>query len=69
MSEWGDYIDLIDKGHFEILADGTGELVFGAIDASLDGETVKYRRRVEYTWQGDCEGDGISGRGVGDPER
>jgi hypothetical protein len=56
-----DYLDLVGPATMTIGDDGRGEIVFGAIEASLD---IKYRlESIRFTWEGSDEGDRISGAG------
>ena len=65
MSEWDiDYIDLIEPGCIEFDDDNLGRLVFGAVFTGIDyrvsesdGTTL-----VELSFDGENEGDPISGR-------
>lgn len=58
-----DYIDCNEPGHFLIAADGTGNFIFGAVEASIDGYYCKETGRFEYTFQGTNDRDPICGRG------
>ena len=62
---WGrDYIDLLERGHFLIAADGTGSFVFGNMCGGIDGYTSKAGSIFEFTWDAVCDdGDRCSGRG------
>jgi hypothetical protein len=58
-------IDLVGPGFIEFGEDGTGQFGFIAVrgwagcrPGERDG-----RRSVEFSWQGDDEGDAVSGRG------
>lgn len=65
MEVWDrDYIDLLERGHFKIAADGTGSFVFGNMRGGIDGYTSECGRIFEFTWDatGD-DGDLHSGRG------
>ena len=58
-------IDLVVPGFIEFGDDGTGELGFIAVRGWMDcrpGERGG-RASVEFSWQGDDEGDEVSGRG------
>ncbi len=58
-------IDLVEPGFIEFAGDGTGELGFIAVRGWMDcrlGERGG-RASVEFSWQGDGEGDEVSGRG------
>ena len=66
MDQWDtDYLDLVEPAHITFSGAANGEIVFGAVNASLD---VRYGARdgaacAEFTWQGFDEGDTASGRG------
>jgi len=63
MELWAkDYIDCNEPGYVKINADGTGEFVFGAVSASIDGEFCKETNRSEYSWEGINDRDPICGR-------
>jgi hypothetical protein len=58
-------IDLVAPGFIEFGDDGTGEFGFIAVRGWMDcrpGERGG-RASVEFSWQGDDEGDEVSGRG------
>ena len=66
MSGWDrDAIDLVEPGFIEFAGDGTGEFVFIAVHGWLDCRGVERDGRpgVEFAWEGDDEGDSVSGRG------
>jgi len=66
MGEWDrDAIDLVEPGFIEFTEDGTGQFRIIAVRAGLDCRSVERNGRpgVEFTWQGDDEGDEVSGRG------
>lgn len=66
MGQWDrDAIDLVAPGFIEFDADDTGEFGFIAVRGSMDCRTVQRggRECVEFSWQGDDEGDDVSGRG------
>ncbi|MGV9747779.1 hypothetical protein ACWDTG_23160 [Rhodococcus zopfii] len=58
-------IDLIEPGFIEFGPDRTGEFGFVALRGSMDCRTTKRdgHTAVEFTWDGDDEGDHVSGRG------
>ncbi|MEJ2689821.1 MAG: hypothetical protein P8130_07705 [Deltaproteobacteria bacterium] len=60
-----DYIDLVGQGHLTIKADGDGELRFGAIESWIDCrvEEVNGVERLEFSFEGEDEGDPVCGRG------
>ena len=58
-----DFIDLIEPGYFLINADDTGEFVFGAVSANIDGCFCTKTKRFEYSWEGSDENDPVCGRG------
>ncbi len=56
-----DYLDLVEPAALVIRADGRGEIVFGALQASLD---VDYGPdEIGFTWAGFDEMDEVSGSG------
>ena len=66
MGEWDrDAIDLVEPGFIEFAEDGTGQFRVIAVRAWLDCRSVERNARpaVEFTWEGDDEGDEVSGRG------
>lgn len=60
-----EYIDLMGPGRLTIKADGDGELRFGAIEALIDCkvEAVGGVERLDFSFEGDDEGDPVCGRG------
>lgn len=60
-----DAIDLVEPGFIEFGGDGTGQFGFIAVRGSMDCHTTEHegRTRTEFTWDGDDEGDPVSGRG------
>lgn len=60
-----DAIDLIEPAFVAFEGDGDGELQFVAVQGQLDWRTSAQGQadRVEFTWEGDDEGDRVSGRG------
>ena len=58
-------IDLIEPGFVEFGQDRTGHFGFIAVQGNMDCRTVptRERPRVEFTWDGDDDGDRASGRG------
>ncbi|MFZ2526300.1 MAG: hypothetical protein WAX14_01410 [Rhodococcus sp. (in: high G+C Gram-positive bacteria)] len=66
MDMWDrDAIDLIEPGFIEFTADKRGEFGFVALRGSMDCRTTKRdgHTAAEFTWDGDDEGDRVSGRG------
>jgi len=64
MDMWDqDYVDLVEPGFFEFGSDGMGSFVFGAVRGWVDARMADRGSRLEYSWQGDCEGDDMCGRG------
>jgi hypothetical protein len=56
-----DYLDLCGPATIIIHANGTGEITFGAVTASLD---VAYSRDdIGFSWNGSDEGDQVEGDG------
>jgi hypothetical protein len=58
------YLDLVELAYLLIRADGRGEILFGALTASLDLEYA--REMVFFNWSGSDEGDQITGSGSAD---
>jgi hypothetical protein len=66
MSGWDrDAIDLVEPGFIEFARDRTGRLGFIAVHGWLDCRPAERNGRtgVEFTWEGDDEGNQVSGRG------
>lgn len=64
MSNWDqDYVDLVEPGYFKFTEEGLGEFVFGAVTGWLDVRVSKSEPYMEFSWQGECEGDDLCGRG------
>lgn len=57
------YVDLMEPGLFQFGSDGMGSFVFGAVRGWLDMRVSEREPAVEFTWQGECEGDDMRGRG------
>jgi hypothetical protein len=59
-----DAIDLAEPGFIEFAKDGTGQFGFIAVRGWMDCRTVERdgRTRIEFSWDGDDEGDQVSGR-------
>ena len=60
-----DAIDLVGPGFIEFAPDGTGQFGFIAVRGWMDCRTTERdgRTRVEFSWEGEDEGDQVSGRG------
>jgi hypothetical protein len=57
-------IDLVGPAYIEIKPDGCGSFRFIAVEGDVDWRhTDNSHRRVEFTWDGNDEGDPRSGRG------
>ncbi|TNC21449.1 hypothetical protein FG385_28440 [Amycolatopsis alkalitolerans] len=66
MDVWDrDAIDLVGPGFIEFTDDATGQFGFIAVHGWMDCRTVNRdgRARIEFSWDGDDEGDQVSGRG------
>ena len=64
METWPqDYVDLDVPGFFEFFEDRLGKFVFGAMIGFIDVRVSHREPFLEYSWQGECEGDDYSGRG------
>jgi len=60
-----DALDLVAPAYFELRGNGRGCFGFIAVEGDLDCRYTDAdgRPRVEFTWEGDDEGDPRSGRG------
>ncbi|MGW4339856.1 hypothetical protein ACWEK5_44830 [Rhodococcus koreensis] len=61
-----DAIDLVEPGFIDFADDGTGQFGFIAVRGAMDCRTTERDDRttvVEFSWDGDDEGDQVSGRG------
>jgi hypothetical protein len=60
-----DAIELLGPALFEFRADGTGNLGFIAVEGYVDWKPSAWHatERVEFSWDGNDEGDAVSGRG------
>ena len=64
MEQWDqDFIDLVEPGYISFKKDGTGEMVFGAVNLSLNWERTG-NGKAEFTFSGFDEMDEVSGRGT-----
>jgi len=66
MDMWDrDAIDLVEPGFIEFAGDGTGQFGFIAVRGWMDCRTTERdgRTTVEFSWDGDDDGDQVSGRG------
>ncbi len=64
MTAWAqNHVDLVEPGYFFFDNEGMGEFVFGAVKGWLDVRVSSQRPFMEFSWQGVCEGDELSGRG------
>ena len=66
MEQWDqDFVDLVVPGHFTFQKDGTGEFQFGAVGGGMDCHEEKRngRDRLEFSWEGDDDGNPVCGRG------
>jgi hypothetical protein len=66
-----DALDLVESAYFEFDDRGRGCFGFIAVEGDLDCRyaDVDGRSRVDFTWEGDDEGDACSGRGWAQLER
>jgi uncharacterized protein YndB with AHSA1/START domain len=66
-----DALDLVAPAYVEFGPNGWGSFGFIAVKGALDGRyaDVDGRARVEFTWEGDDEGDARSGRGWAELQR
>ena len=66
MSTWDkDFIDLLVPGHIQLKSNGTGTMVFGAVEVEMDCRIEKHgnKERLSFSFEGWDEGDDLSGRG------
>ena len=66
LEQWDrEYMDLVAPAFISFAARGSGEFQFGAVHGSLDCrfEDRDGVPRVEFSWEGDSEGDPACGRG------
>jgi len=64
MDAWDiDAIGLTGPAFIAVEADGLGSFRFIAVEAQLDWGTHQATARIEFTWDGEDEGDHVSGRG------
>jgi hypothetical protein len=66
MDKWDrEAIELVGPAYIEFTPDGTGTFRFIAVQGYLDGKafTRKGRPAIEFSWDGDDDGDRASGRG------
>lgn len=59
-----DHLDLCGPAFLHIDADGAGKMAFGALSASLDGGFTP--SAVDFDWNGEDEGDQVTGTGWAD---
>lgn len=63
MEEWeADYIDMEEPGHFSIEGED-GWFVFGMVRAEMDARVLRGEDKLEFSWEGTCEGEHMCGRG------
>lgn len=63
MEEWdSEYIDMVEPGHFTFAGHG-GHFVFGTTTGEIDSRQSDGGKHLEFSWEGQCEGDQMSGRG------
>jgi len=63
MEQWNaDYIDMLEPGHFAI-GGQHGSFMFGTVQGEIDARVSKSGDRLEFSWEGVCEGEDMSGRG------
>lgn len=56
-----DYLDMLDPAHITFRAGGRGELAFGCVNATLEGQPGG--GTVCFSWTGFDENDEVSGEG------
>ena len=64
METWDqDYVDRVEPGFFEFDEEGLGAFVFGVVRGWLDVRVSSQKPFLEFSWQGESEGDELCGRG------
>jgi len=64
MEQWDqDYVNMTETGHITFKKGGVGNFHFGCVDAELDWRHDDAAQRVDFTFDGMCEGDQMTGRG------
>ena len=67
MEAWDrDAIDLVEPGFIEFSDEGTGQFGFIAVRGWMDCRSTERdgHAAIEFSWDGEDEGDQVSGRGV-----
>lgn len=64
MDLWAqEMVDLIESGHFEFYENNQGHFVFCAVKGWLDVRVNTRMPELEFSWEGESEGDKLCGRG------
>jgi len=56
-----EFIDLIEPGYILLDSNGTGSMVWGAINSTIHGGFCPEKNKYEFRWQGFDEGDPVTG--------
>lgn len=64
MDQWDqDYVNAEEPGHFTFEMKGMGRVHFGYVHAQLDWRYDPGVDRVDFSFEGSCEGDEMTGTG------
>jgi hypothetical protein len=64
MDNWDqDYVDMEEPGHITFQSKGQGSFHFGCVDAQIDWRDDGSLGRADFTFDGNDEGDQVTGRG------
>lgn len=64
MEQWqADHIDMEDPGHLSIEGDD-GSFVFGMVRGEMDARVLPGEKKLDFSWEGICEGENICCRGT-----
>jgi len=64
MEVWDqEYVDLVEPGVFEFEKNSQGRFVFGTVSGWLDVRASPNENLIEFSWQGQSDGDDACGRG------
>jgi hypothetical protein len=64
MDTWDiDAVELTGPAFIELEADGLGSFRFIAVEAQVNWRNHQATDRLDFTWEGNDEGDRVSGRG------
>lgn len=64
MEMWDqDYVNLVEPGAFVFEKNSQGQFVFGTVSGWLDVRASPNESLIEFSWQGQSDGDDACGRG------